>query len=324
MAEKIVYVPGKRGFPSDSEETPLHQKQNERQIRPKPNSSGSSSEDTIQNTMCAIAGANAISDNDPEVFNNSTQIDNLTVGELTKVVSGILSDPSFINKITSIMSQQVAITMNKTIQAACQKSIEPYAKKIQEQDETIKHLQSKMSVLENELEDQQQYSRRTSLRFNNVRLPASENGKVIFPVDTDNLVLNICNQDLEQNISLADIGRTHTIGKIKGGKASIIARFISYRKRQEVYSHKRKLKNHHDNTFVSENLTRKRFNLVRILNQHRKRGDINSYWTQDGRIIVKPHETSDRRQFVTVTSESDIYDTLGLTPLSVQPNDTNI
>ena len=50
-----------------------------------------------------------MSDNDPEVFNNSNQIDNLTVGELTKVVSGILSDPSFVNKITSIMSQQVAI-----------------------------------------------------------------------------------------------------------------------------------------------------------------------------------------------------------------------
>lgn len=129
--------------------------------------------------------------------------------------------------------------MSKTIQAACQKSIEPYAKNIKEQDEIIKHLHSKMSVLENELEDQQQYFRRTSLRFNNVRLPTSENGKVIFPVDTDNLVLIICNQDLEQNISLADIGRTHTIGKIKGGKASIIARFISYRKRQEVYSHKR-------------------------------------------------------------------------------------
>ena len=60
--------------------------------------------------------------------------------------------------------------------------------------------------------DQQQYSRRTSLRFNNVRLPTSENGKVIFPVDTDNLVLNICNQNLEQNISLTDIGSAHVIG----------------------------------------------------------------------------------------------------------------
>ena len=40
MADEIVFVPGKRGFPSDSEETPLYQKQNERQIRLKPNSNG--------------------------------------------------------------------------------------------------------------------------------------------------------------------------------------------------------------------------------------------------------------------------------------------
>jgi len=126
MGEEIVFVPGKRGLHSDSEDTPLHQKQNERQIRLKPNSSGSITEDTMQNTCCTIAGVNAMSDNYPEVFNKSNQIDNLTVGELTKVVSGILSYPSFVNTITSIISQQVAITMSKTIQAACQKSIEPY------------------------------------------------------------------------------------------------------------------------------------------------------------------------------------------------------
>ena len=198
--------------------------------------------------------------------------------------------------------------MSKTIQAACQKSIEPYAKNIKEQDEIIKHFHSKMSVLENELKDQQQYFRRTSLRFNNVRLLTSEHGKVIFPVDTDNLVLIICNQDLEQNISLADIGRTDTIGKIKGGKASIIARFISYRKRQEVYSHKRKLKNHPDNLFVSENLTRKGYNLVRKFNQYRKCGDINSYWNKDGRIIVKPHETSAHINYLVRRGSFRVYD----------------
>jgi hypothetical protein len=56
MAEVIVFVPGKRGFPSESEDTPLHQKQNELQIRPKPNSSLSISEDTIQNTSSPMAG----------------------------------------------------------------------------------------------------------------------------------------------------------------------------------------------------------------------------------------------------------------------------
>lgn len=69
-----------------------------------------------------------------------------------------------------------------------------------------------MSVLENELEDQQQYYSRTTLRINNARLPDSENGKVIFPVDTDNLDLNVCNQNLEQYISLSDIDRTPLIG----------------------------------------------------------------------------------------------------------------
>ena len=58
------------------------------------------------------------------------QIANITVGELTKVLSDILSDPSFVNEITSIMSQQVAITIRKTIQAACQTSIETLCKKI--------------------------------------------------------------------------------------------------------------------------------------------------------------------------------------------------
>ena len=58
------------------------------------------------------------------------QIDNITAGELTKVLSDILSDPSFVNEITSIMSQQVAITIRKTIQAACQTSIETLCKKI--------------------------------------------------------------------------------------------------------------------------------------------------------------------------------------------------
>ena len=93
-----------------------------------------------------------------------------------------------------------------------------------------------------------------------------------------------------------------------------MARLDSYRKRHIVYSNKRKLKNHQDRTFISENLTRHRFELVRKLNFHRKRGDINSYWTQDGRIIVKSNEQSHPREFKTISTESDIYRLLGVPP----------
>jgi hypothetical protein len=49
---------------------------------------------------------------------------------------------------------------------------------------------------------------------------------------------------------------------------------------------KRKRKNHPNRTFISENLTRHRFQLACKLNFNRKHGDINSYWTLEGRIIV--------------------------------------
>ena len=301
-------VPGKRNFPSDSDETPLHFKQSQRQTRQKQISGDTFEELTYLKT---VEHTPLI---DPEVFNNNTPLDNLTVGDLTKAVAEILSEQSFVSKLTSILSQQVAVTMSKTIQAVCHKTIEPYVQIIEKQEQTIENLKTRVLSMEKDLEEQQQYSRRTSLRFNNVKLPTDDSGKIVFPVDTDTLVLNICTEKLEQPITLEDIGRTHTIGKIQNGKASIIARFISYRKRHLVYSNKRKLKDHPDKTFISENLTRSRFNLIRKLNVYRKRGDIFSYWTQDGRIIVKPFETSDRKQFVTLTCESDFFHKLGLSP----------
>ena len=79
-----------------------------------------------------------------------------------------------------------------------------------------------------------------------------------------------------------------------------------------VYSNKRKLKDHPDGTFISENLTRQRFQIVRKLNHFRKKGDINSYWTQDGRVFVKPRENSDRRDFKIISTEADILSKLGL------------
>ena len=62
------------------------------------------------------------------------------------------------------------------------------------------------------------------------------------PINTDQLVLDICNTNLKQPISIEDIVRSHPIGEPKNGKISVIARFLSYRKRQLVYGNKRALK----------------------------------------------------------------------------------
>jgi hypothetical protein len=43
------------------------------------------------------------------------------------------------------------------------------------------------------LEEQEQYSRRTSLRFNNVKAPTNDRSEIRRPIDTDALVLKITN-----------------------------------------------------------------------------------------------------------------------------------
>jgi uncharacterized coiled-coil protein SlyX len=107
---------------------------------------------------------------------------------------------------------------------------------MKEKDAEINALFNKISELEIRVENQEQYSRRTSLRFHNFKVPVDQRGKLIHPVDTDDLVLQVCNTKLGLDIIKTDIGRSHVIGKVNKGKSQVIVRFLSYRTRNSVYS----------------------------------------------------------------------------------------
>jgi hypothetical protein len=53
---------------------------------------------------------------------------------------------------------------------------------IDKQNTIIQTLQDKLDKVEEMVEEQEQYSRRTSLRFNNVRVPTNSNGDIIQPI----------------------------------------------------------------------------------------------------------------------------------------------
>ncbi|CAG2210512.1 unnamed protein product [Mytilus edulis] len=137
---------------------------------------------------------------------------------------------------------------------------------MKKQSDEIKSLKSKLVKVESRIEEQEQYSRRTSLRFHNVPVPTDNNGAVITPIDTDDLVLRICNKKLKVKLNIFDIGRSHPIGEMKDGKISIIVRFLSYRQRNMVFSNKKQLKNNLDKIFIAENLTKHRYDLINRLN----------------------------------------------------------
>jgi hypothetical protein len=136
---------------------------------------------------------------------------------------------------------------------------------LKEKDKEIDSLHDIVINLEVRLEHQEQYSRRTSLRFHNIDVPVDDRGHIIHPVITDDIIVDICNNKLKLDISTNDISRSHVIGKVRNGKSQVIVRFLSYRCREKVYNSKRNLKNDADRIFITENLTKTRTNRINLV-----------------------------------------------------------
>ena len=92
-------------------------------------------------------------------------------------------------------------------------------------------------VPEERIEQQGQYSRQNCLLIHDVEENSNE--------DTDELVLNITNDDLENNLTEVTIDRTQLIGdsKMKRRKVGpVTAKFVRYYDRKEAFSKKKHLK----------------------------------------------------------------------------------
>ena len=164
-------------------------------------------------------------------------VDSQTVVKLSNVVISTLSNKTFIGSIILMISKCVNKYNQSTVDDMVAESVrtqtEPLIKQIEDNHNTIKFDQiakqsveiqtlqdkiNKINEVENRIEEQEQYSRRTSLRFNNVPAPVDNKDQIITPINTDQLVLDICNKNLKQPITIEDIGRSHPIGETKNGK----------------------------------------------------------------------------------------------------------
>ncbi|CAC5381272.1 unnamed protein product [Mytilus coruscus] len=227
--------------------------------------------------------------------------------------------------ITEKLCESIELSLNKTIQTIVKSTVEehiaPMTETIKKQEEKIAEqrqmiavqaanhlslnkivvenlhrlhdynseigdLYQKIGLLENRLENQEQYSRRTSLRFHNIQVPVDRYGK---------------------ESKKSDISRSHVIGKVRNGKSQVIVRFISYRNREKVSSAKKGLKGDPSKIFITENLTTHRTNLVKELADLKYRHSIHAYWTNDGRIYVKKTEASMKQL---ILNHDDIRDLL--------------
>ena len=243
--------------------------------------------------------------------------------QLSDVVCAVIQNPQFVDAIIPMVLDKVLEATRPHVEKIVNDRLQPYIETIehtkttvlaqetviQQQNQAINNFTSKINKLGPRIEEQEQYSRRTSLRFNNIKAPTKDHREIHRPIDTDALVLKICNTKLGLQLNTKDKGRSHPIDEVKNGKISIITRFLTYRQRHMVFSHKNKLKGHPDNLFITENLTRYRYELLQKLNSLRAYGKLHSFWTHDGSIIVKRSENSG---FMTVKIKADMQNLGGV------------
>lgn len=100
-------------------------------------------------------------------------------------------------------------------------------------------------------DNQEQYSRRNSLRVSDIDETPNEN--------TDDLIIKMSDA-IGANIAVSEIDRSHRVGKPGPGKSmDILVKFVSYRSRQKIYTLRSLLKDKgYPKTFVNEDMTKRR------------------------------------------------------------------
>ena len=142
-----------------------------------------------------------------------------------------------------------------------------------------------------EVDNLRQYSRRNCLLFQGITESSDE--------DTDQLVIDQCNENLGLGITQDMLDRTHRLGpkRDQEGKPRLITvTFCSYQNRRLVSINKKRLKS--TGVTITESLTKTRMELLKEV--HKTVG-VGNAWTSDGNVFAKKGQ-----RILTITTKEDI------------------
>lgn len=139
----------------------------------------------------------------------------------------------------------------------------------------VDSLKCDIRSLSDQAEEAEQYSKRPSLRISGL---APFQPKADFP----GMVVELATK-MGVKISRKDIDRAHPCGHDRKG---LIVKFAGYQAKFDVYSNRRKLKTVSPGIYISEDLTRQRFNLLKKLLDLKKSNVISNAWSNDGRLFA--------------------------------------
>ena len=148
-------------------------------------------------------------------------------------------------------------------------------------DKAIAGLEDDNYRLSQEVDDLEQYTRRTNVRIYGVAEQPEEN--------TDNLAMDFFKSELNVDVASNDISRSHRVDKKSGAKPRpIIVRFTKHNTKVAVMSRRRVLKERKRPFNLQEDLTINRREILKYLNKDIEEGIVSKVWTVDGVICFRP------------------------------------
>lgn len=203
--------------------------------------------------------------------------------EFSRLFLAALNDPAIARKLEETVCRRLSKEMGELREIVKQK------------DGEIETLNRKINLLENKVDDTEQYSRRNSLRVDGLT-------GVTDPLTT---AVNFCNETLKMDppISVNSFDRVHQVGPRKEGKERpILMKFANYQDRARVFKARPRLRNSHNRIYVNEDLTSIRAKRFYQLRQMKTSQQIKDCWTFDGRLLVKDN----RNLIQQINCEADI------------------
>lgn len=189
-------------------------------------------------------------------------------------------------------------TIVSTIIKAFQLFLAQKDTKIEELNSEVTVLKETVSLLENQLDDINQYERRDTLIIGGPALPQEQPQE-----NSAELICRTIKDNLHLNISPSDINIAHRIGtkNTQNSKRPVIVKLHSREKKSEIMQACITVK---PNLHINESLTPKRRALFKTIWNIRKkhREQFKQCYTQDGKICIKL--TSSQQKHIITTDEA--------------------
>lgn len=229
------------------------------------------------------------------VTGDISDISDLSMDKMESSVSGATSevlempslDPDILRTVSIIrlyLKDEISDLVKNAVSEAVSEAMDTELQDLRDETSRLTaentDLKTRVTKLENALDDSEQYSRRNSLRITNIPETNSD--------DTDTIVIDIA-KTLNVDISPTDIDRSHRVGKPDKAKPrDILVKFATYRARQRLYGPRSALKDSdYTGVFLNEDLTQSRSKLLYEARVKVKGSYLKGAWSTDGRLFIK-------------------------------------